>query len=87
MQEGTKLANCGLPAVQFDLFSKDIVLIPINHKNVHWAVAVINFRLKRIEYYDSMLMTDNGDVFAVCAHHCLISVNMSNCAVGSERLP
>ena len=51
-----------LPSVQFvyrypsklDLFSKDVVLIPINHANSHWTAAAINFRRKRIESYDSM---------------------------------
>ena len=37
---------------KFDLFSKDVVLIPINH-HPHWATAAINFRRKRIESYDS----------------------------------
>jgi sentrin-specific protease 1 len=39
---------------QVDLFSKDVVLIPINHNNAHWTAAAINFRKKRIEAYDSM---------------------------------
>ncbi|KIY69675.1 cysteine proteinase [Cylindrobasidium torrendii FP15055 ss-10] len=39
---------------KFDLFSKDVVLIPVNHNNVHWTAAVINFKRKRIESYDSM---------------------------------
>jgi sentrin-specific protease 1 len=39
---------------QVDLFSKDVVLIPVNHNNAHWTAAAINFRKKRIEAYDSM---------------------------------
>jgi sentrin-specific protease 1 len=39
-----------------DIFAKDIVLIPVNHKNLHWTAAAINFKLKRIESYDSMNM-------------------------------
>ena len=39
-----------------DLFSKDVILIPINHDNSHWTAAAINFRTKRIESYDSMGM-------------------------------
>ncbi|EIW86535.1 cysteine proteinase [Coniophora puteana RWD-64-598 SS2] len=39
---------------KLDLFAKDIVLIPINHSNMHWTAAAINFREKRIESYDSM---------------------------------
>ncbi|EKM49025.1 uncharacterized protein PHACADRAFT_107697 [Phanerochaete carnosa HHB-10118-sp] len=47
---------------KFDLFSKDIVLIPVNHNNSHWTGAAINFRKKRIESYDSMNM-DRTQVF------------------------
>lgn len=39
---------------QVDLFSKDLVLIPINIGNMHWIAAVINFKQKRFEYFDSM---------------------------------
>lgn len=41
---------------KIDIFSKDIVLIPCNLGNSHWTCAAINFRDKRIEYYDSMGM-------------------------------
>ncbi|KAF9073861.1 hypothetical protein BDP27DRAFT_1318282 [Rhodocollybia butyracea] len=47
---------------KIDLFSKDIVLIPVNHNNMHWTAAAINFRQKRIESYDSMMM-DRSTVF------------------------
>ncbi|KAI0757243.1 hypothetical protein C8Q80DRAFT_1215920 [Daedaleopsis nitida] len=46
----------------FDLFSKDVILIPVNHNNAHWTAAAINFRKKRIESYDSMNM-DRTQVF------------------------
>jgi Ulp1 protease family, C-terminal catalytic domain len=39
---------------KFDIFQKDAVLIPVNHGNVHWTLAAINFRKKRVESYDSM---------------------------------
>lgn len=39
---------------KLDLFSKDVILIPINHSNSHWTAAAINFRKKRIYSYDSM---------------------------------
>lgn len=37
-----------------DIFQKDVILVPVNHNNMHWTAAAINFRLKRIESYDSM---------------------------------
>lgn len=47
---------------KFDIFSKDVLLIPINHNNSHWTGAAINFRRKRIESYDSMNM-DRQNVY------------------------
>ncbi|KXN83566.1 Sentrin-specific protease 1 [Leucoagaricus sp. SymC.cos] len=41
---------------KIDIFSKDVILIPVNHNNAHWTAAAINFRRKRIESYDSMGM-------------------------------
>ncbi len=52
------------PLSQIDIFSKDVILIPINHNNAHWTGAAINFRHKRIESYDSMNM-DRSQVFKV----------------------
>ena len=40
--------------VQIDIFSKDAIILPVNHSNTHWTSAAINFRKKRIEYYDSL---------------------------------
>lgn len=49
-------AECVLRApCQFDIFDKDIVILPVNHNNSHWTAACINFRKKRFESYDSML--------------------------------
>lgn len=36
-----------------DVFTKDILLVPV-HLGVHWCLAIIDFRKKLIEYYDSM---------------------------------
>ncbi|KAI0082254.1 cysteine proteinase [Panus rudis PR-1116 ss-1] len=41
---------------KIDIFSKDVILLPVNHNNTHWTAAAINFRQKRIESYDSMDM-------------------------------
>lgn len=39
---------------QVDLFTQDIVIIPINQGNSHWVCAAINFSQKRFEYFDSL---------------------------------
>lgn len=39
---------------KLDIFSLHKMLVPINHNNAHWVCAVVDFRRKRIEYYDSM---------------------------------
>lgn len=50
---------------KIDIFSKDVVLVPVNHNNLHWTAAAINFRKKRIESYDSM-GSYRGNVYKVC---------------------
>ncbi|KAG2154541.1 cysteine proteinase [Suillus clintonianus] len=45
---------------KIDIFSKDVILIPVNHNNSHWTGAAINFRRKRIESYDSMNLDRHG---------------------------
>uniref|UniRef100_A0A1B0BYW3 Ubiquitin-like protease family profile domain-containing protein n=1 Tax=Glossina palpalis gambiensis TaxID=67801 RepID=A0A1B0BYW3_9MUSC len=37
-----------------DIFSKDILLIPINLAQVHWSIVIINLKERTIKYYDSM---------------------------------
>lgn len=37
-----------------DIFSCDIIPVPIHVGNVHWCMSVINMRDKTIRYYDSM---------------------------------
>lgn len=54
-----KISKIGYSAVKrwtkkFDLFQKDIILMPINLGNAHWVCAAINIAKKRFEYYDSM---------------------------------
>ncbi|KAJ3551215.1 hypothetical protein NM688_g4829 [Phlebia brevispora] len=55
-EAGYEKGRLGKWTKKFDIFSKDVVLIPINHNNAHWTGAAINFRRKRIESYDSMGM-------------------------------
>ncbi|CAJ0581621.1 unnamed protein product, partial [Mesorhabditis spiculigera] len=48
----------GYPSVarwtrKVDVFEKDILLVPV-HLEVHWCMATINVRAKKIEYFDSM---------------------------------
>lgn len=39
---------------RFDVFSYDMMLIPINQENVHWTLGVINFKDKTVSHLDSM---------------------------------
>ncbi|KAG8951300.1 Smt3-specific protease [Tulasnella sp. 424] len=52
--EGYEKARLGKWTKSIDIFSKDIILIPVNLGNAHWTCAAINMKKKRIEYYDSM---------------------------------
>jgi sentrin-specific protease 1 len=38
---------------KLDIFALDMMLIPINDTNVHWFLAVINFKMQRMEIWDS----------------------------------
>lgn len=38
----------------FDIFALDFLIMPIHMNNNHWCLAAINFKEKRVEYYDSM---------------------------------
>ncbi|KAI0307564.1 hypothetical protein B0F90DRAFT_24670 [Multifurca ochricompacta] len=53
-REGYEKARLAKWTKKFDLFSKDVALLPINHGNSHWTAATINFRRRRIESFDSM---------------------------------
>ncbi|XP_070695531.1 sentrin-specific protease 1 isoform X1 [Pempheris klunzingeri] len=53
-----KLRGSGYAAVRrwtkkMDIFSKDILLVPV-HLGVHWCLSVVDFRKKAILYFDSM---------------------------------
>lgn len=37
-----------------NLNEKDMILVPINHSNLHWTLASINLMEGRIDYFDSM---------------------------------
>jgi len=55
-KEGYERGRLAKWTKKVNLFSKDVILIPINHSNAHWTAAAINLRQKRIESYDSMGM-------------------------------
>ncbi|KAF8446243.1 hypothetical protein L210DRAFT_3619953 [Boletus edulis BED1] len=66
--EGYERARLAKWTKKFDIFSKDVILIPVNHNNSHWTGAAINFRRKRIESYDSMNL-DRHQVFKGLRHY------------------
>lgn len=48
-----------------DIFSKDVVLIPIHHPDIeHWSAVAINFQCKRLESYNSLGSRHNS-IYAV----------------------
>lgn len=44
----------------------DYLIVPINQNNSHWTLAVVNFKKKAFEYYDSLGGSMNV-VFEVCS--------------------
>ncbi|GBC09622.1 hypothetical protein RclHR1_00900008 [Rhizophagus clarus] len=51
-----------------DIFSLDMVIVPI-HLQIHWALAVINIKERRLEYYDSMSKGCNESVLSLLKHY------------------
>lgn len=49
-----------------DIFEKEILVMPINHRQTHWTAGAVNFGKKRFESYDSMGIAKE-DVTKVCA--------------------
>ncbi|WWC97194.1 hypothetical protein V866_004073 [Kwoniella sp. B9012] len=54
-----RISETGYSAVKrwtkkVDIFSKDLVIFPVNIGNMHWTACAINLAKKRIEYFDSM---------------------------------
>ena len=54
-----------------DVFSHDFIFIPL-HQGMHWALAVVNMREKRLQYFDSMSGAPNK--WWVGSHSVLIHV-------------
>ncbi|KAL1740095.1 hypothetical protein HDZ31DRAFT_48176, partial [Schizophyllum fasciatum] len=54
VNEGYEKGRLARWTKKIDIFSKDAIILPVNHSNTHWTSAAINFRRKRIEYYDSL---------------------------------
>ena len=44
-----------------DLFSKDLIVVPININDMHWTLCVVFVGMKLIQYYDSM--SGNGSAY------------------------
>jgi Ulp1 family protease len=49
-----KYANVARWTKRVDIFSFEKVFIPINIKNMHWTLIVIDFTMKTIIYYDAL---------------------------------
>ncbi|CAI4230724.1 unnamed protein product [Auanema sp. JU1783] len=55
----TNIATKGYASVKrwtrkVDIFSYDILLVPVHMHNNHWCLAVVDFPNKKIEYFDSL---------------------------------
>lgn len=47
-----------------NIFALDLVMFPIHHKvdkKDHWGLAIVNFGLNCIQYYDSLVMHKNHE--------------------------
>lgn len=51
-----------------DIFSKDIIPVPVHVGGVHWCMAIIHLKNSSIKYYDSM-GTPNSNVLSLLAQY------------------
>ena len=51
--------NVRLWTQQVDLFSHDMLLVPVHMKD-HWCMTIVDLRLKQITYFDSMFDRNDG---------------------------
>ena len=79
-KEGYEKGRLAKWTKKIDIFSKDAILLPVNHNNAHWTAAAINFRNKRFESYDSMGMAAES-VFKVSTLYC-----GRNAVINSEQI-
>jgi hypothetical protein len=50
--------------IKVDLFSQEVILIPIN-KDKHWTLVIVDVPKKSISYYDSLSLATRTDIFTV----------------------
>ncbi|MBN3291121.1 SENP1 protease, partial [Polypterus senegalus] len=67
-----KLCAGGYQAVRrwtkgMDIFEKDVIFVPL-HLGVHWCLAVVDFRVKEVKYYDSTYRR-NDDICWILLHY------------------
>lgn len=53
-----------------DIFTFDIILVPVHVDGDHWCMAIIDFRRKTIEYYDSLLESNEPVLKALATYLC-----------------
>jgi hypothetical protein len=74
-----------------DVFAHDMIFIPL-HQGLHWALAVVNMRAKRIQYFDSLGGHPNkwcvAGLVASCqtpvCYHCLRFCDCPGCRTSRD---
>ncbi|KAG9021746.1 Smt3-specific protease [Tulasnella sp. JGI-2019a] len=64
-KHGYQVAKLAKWMKHVDVFSKDVILVPVHQQNMHWTLATINFKKKCFEFYDSLGLSGTG-VLKVC---------------------
>jgi Ulp1 family protease len=54
---------------KIDIFSLDMVIVPIHLQQIHWALAIINIKERHLEYYDSISKGYNDTVLSLLKHY------------------
>ncbi|XP_017071425.1 sentrin-specific protease 1 [Drosophila eugracilis] len=85
-----RLLQCGYNSVKrwtkkVDLFSKDLILVPVHNRGSHWCMAIIDMRKKTILYYDSLLECNKRVLDALEQYLRLESLDKHNKAFDTSK--
>ena len=69
-----------------DVFSKDLLLVPVNHNNLHWCLAAVDLNSRSISYYDSMVGNGLSGEMLLHMHLRAVPANLMSSALNVRQV-
>ncbi|CUM53770.1 uncharacterized protein AC631_00263 [Debaryomyces fabryi] len=64
---------------------KDLILVPINIMGTHWALAVVNNKEKRFQYFDSLSSNGNQQALQIIKNYMIQEGKKHNSSIDFEK--